>query len=239
MSNKRLLLLSGSREGKTSYLEHAETMLCQFLGNTSKNLVFIPYAGVSLSYDDYENKVSDIFSKLGFNLKSLHKFKNHGEAIESADALIVGGGNTFALLNKLYSCELLDLIRKRVNTGTPYIGWSAGSNLAGKTIRTTNDMPIIEPPSFNALKLENFQINPHFISGKIPGHNGESREERLQEFLTLNPNTQVVALPEGSALNREGSNIQVIGSKPVTIFSFNENPVLIQPNDLLNDFINT
>ena len=135
-------------------------------------------------------------------------------AVINAKAIAIGGGNTFALLNRLYQSNIVEAISRRVNAGElPYVGWSAGSNVATPTIRTTNDMPIVQPPFFNALNIAPFQVNPHFISGKPVGHNGESREERLNEFLTLNPEEELMALYEGSALYIENQQGRILGEK--------------------------
>lgn len=135
-------------------------------------------------------------------------------AVKNAKAIAVGGGNTFALLNRLYQSNIVELISQRVNDGElPYVGWSAGSNVATPTIRTTNDMPVVQPPSFNALNIAPFQMNPHFISGKPVGHNGESREERLNEFLSINAGEELLALYEGSALYIENQQGRILGEK--------------------------
>lgn len=207
---KKMLLMSGSKYKNTDYLTHCIPWLKAFLtGYKGKTIAFVPYAGVSRSYDEYELKVQSALSDLEMNILSVHWSKTHIEAIEQADVIAIGGGNTFCLLNGLYEHRLLEVIRHKVNTGTPYFGWSAGANVAGKSIMTTNDMPIVYPPSFEALNLFPHQINPHFISGKIVGHNGESREERLAEFLIMNPTEQVYALPEGTALYIQGEKTQV------------------------------
>lgn len=137
----------------------------------------------------------------------MHKGKA-ADIVKSADAIFVGGGNTFELVNQFYKNKLVELIAKRVSEGVPYVGWSAGSNVAGATMQTTNDMP---PESFNTFNIFPHQINPHFISGKPVGHNGESREERLEEFLILNPKSIVYALPEGVALLIDGKKAKVLG----------------------------
>lgn len=198
----KALLMSSSRVGQMGYLEHAGDQIHSLLKRKKMKIVFIPFAAVSFSFDYFEQLVKPVFIKLGYDLVSIHKFADMKDTIKSAEAIAVGGGNTFALLKRLYDAEILELIKSRVqNDGVPYIGWSAGSNIANPTICTTNDMPIVQPPSFKALNLIPFQMNPHFIPGKPAGHNGESREERLQEFVSINQEQQqVIAIREGTAL---------------------------------------
>ena len=149
----------------------------------------------------------------------------------------MGGGNTFCLLNALYENDLISAIQSRVAAGIPYIGWSAGSNICGPTIRTTNDMPIIEPPSFNALSFIPHQINPHYIEGNPPGHNGETREQRLNEFLVVNPDKKVIAIPEGTALKRQGNSMSFLGELPGYLFSANQPKQPIAPGADLSDLL--
>ncbi|MFZ7257071.1 dipeptidase PepE [Avibacterium avium] len=208
---KNMLLMSGSKYQNTGYLVHCMPWLKSFLSTyKGKTIGFVPYAGVSRSYDEYETLVQQALAELDMDVVSVHRGKRHLDIIEQADVIAIGGGNTFCLINGLYEHHLLNAIRQKVQQGTPYFGWSAGANVAGKTIMTTNDMPILYPPSFDALNLFPHQINPHFISGKIAGHNGESREERLAEFLIVNPESHVYALPEGTALQIQGNQAKVL-----------------------------
>ncbi|TKC88385.1 dipeptidase PepE [Trinickia terrae] len=209
----RILLMSSSRKDSLGYLEHATEQIHTVLKHEARKIVFVPFAGVALSFDAYEATVKPAFEKLGYALESIHRSANPRQAIERADAIAVGGGNTFALLKRMYEADIADAIRAKVREGTPYVGWSAGSNVACPTIRTTNDMPIVQPPTLRALGLVPFQINPHFISGKPVGHNGESREERIVEFLDINAPEQVLALPEGSALLVEDTHGTVLGER--------------------------
>lgn len=211
--NQRILLMSSSRKDSLGYLEHASEQIHTLLRHEKRKVVFVPYAGVTFSFDTYENMVKPVFDQLGYELESIHHSADPRAAIEQADAIAVGGGNTFALLKRMYDAGIVAAIRAKVTAGTPYVGWSAGSNVACPTIRTTNDMPIVQPPTLRALGLVPFQINPHFISGKPAGHNGESREERLAEFLEINAPEQVFALPEGSALYSDGTNGTVLGER--------------------------
>jgi dipeptidase E len=209
----KLLLLSSSRVDNTDYLEHAAINIKQHLGNSITEVLFIPYAGVALSYDAYESKVSQAFSQLGYEIRSIHQYDDPIKALEEAQAIAVGGGNTFCLLNSLYENNLLTSIRAKVRSGTPYIGWSAGSNIASPSICTTNDMPIIEPPSFKALSLLPFQLNPHYIDGNPPGHNGETREMRINEYMMINSKQTVIGLPEGTALKLANGKLSYLGEK--------------------------
>lgn len=210
---QRILLMSSSRKDKLGYLEHAAEQIHAVLRHENRKIAFVPFAGVTFSFDTYEGIVKPVFAKLGYELEAIHRSADARRTIEEAGAIAVGGGNTFALLKRMYEAGIVDAIRKKVQTGTPYIGWSAGSNVACPTIRTTNDMPIVQPPTLRALGLVPFQINPHFISGKPVGHNGESREERLAEFLGINAPEQVFSLPEGSALLSDGVHGTVLGER--------------------------
>ncbi|MDO5055509.1 MAG: dipeptidase PepE [Pasteurella oralis] len=219
---KKILLMSGSKYQQTDYLVHTIPWLTRFLADyQGKTVAFIPYAGVRQSYDEYEAKVQKALAELKVNIVSVHRAVRHADIIEQADVIAIGGGNTFCLLNGMYEHQLIDLIRAKVESGTPYFGWSAGANVAGYSIMTTNDMPITYPPSFHALNLFPHQLNPHFISGKPQGHNGESREERLAEFLLVNPNAKVYALPEGTALSIQGDTATTLGMHDILLFSEN------------------
>ena len=219
---QKMLLLSGSRYGNTGYLEHAIPWLQDFLAAyQGKKIAFVPYAGVRQTNDQYEQKVQQILAPLNMEIHSVHHGKPHRAIIEQADVIAIGGGNTFCLLKQMYKHDLLDIIREKVKSGTPYFGWSAGANMASKSIMTTNDMPITYPPSFDALNLFPYQINPHFISGKMPGHNGESREERFEEFLLVNPTAQIYAMPEGTAFLINGNQVKILGENNIVHFSKN------------------
>ena len=195
----RLLLLSNSTNAGQAYLEHARPWLSGFLGEDVRRVLFVPYAGVTVSYDDYVGKVGETFTALGYELDSIHDAPDPVAAVNDAETIAIGGGNTFRLLQQLAAQGLLDPIRERVRGGMPYMGWSAGSNVAGPSICTTNDMPIVEPPSFDALDLVPFQINPHYTDAHPPGHQGETRADRLAEFTELNRDAVVAAMPVGTA----------------------------------------
>jgi dipeptidase E len=229
--NQRILLMSSSRKDNLGYLEHAAEQIHAVLRHEKRRIAFVPYAGVTFSFDTYEGIVKPVFERLGYELEAIHRTDNARTAVEQADAIAVGGGNTFALLKRMYEADIVEAIRAKVLAGTPYIGWSAGSNVACPTIRTTNDMPVVQPPTLRALGLVPFQINPHFISGKPAGHNGESREERLAEFLEINAPEQVFALPEGSALLSDGANGTVLGERGALHFLNRETVTRIAENE--------
>lgn len=224
----KLLLLSASREGQTEYLEHALPMIDGFLPTEIKNVLFIPYAGFAMGYDAYEDKVNQTFSGINKKVTSIHQFDDPIKAVEQAEAIAIGGGNTFYLLKQLYDNELIDAIHKKVAGGMPYMGWSAGSNMAGLTICTTNDMPIVQPRSFNALRLVPFQINPHYTDYQPRNHNGETRAERIYEYTTANPSKYVVGIKEGTALERDGDKLYLRGKKDGLIFRDGEGVRMIK-----------
>jgi dipeptidase E len=232
----RLLLLSNSTTQGYGYLEHSFDEIKNFFGTKIKKIAFIPYAGVTISWDDYTAKVSNVFKNLGYEIISVHS-GDPDEIIENCDGIAVGGGNTFNLLKTIYDNGLQDLIISKVNDGMPYIGWSAGSNLACPTIRTTNDMPIVEPPSFSAFDLIPFQINPHYLDSHPDGHHGETREQRILEFLEANKDIYVVGLREGSILKYENNTLQLLGNKSARIFKYGNEPIEVNPNDNLKFLI--
>ena len=178
---KKLLLISNSTQYGTNFLEHCSAEIQDFLGNAVKTILFVPFA--SGDHDGYASKVRERLQLPGFEIYSLHESADPIKTVEAASAVFIGGGNTFRLLNSLYSLNILAAIRKRVDEGIPYIGISAGTNVACPSIKTTNDMPIIYPPSFEALNLIPFNINPHYLDPE-PGskHQGETREQRIKEF---------------------------------------------------------
>jgi len=221
----KLLLLSNSTMAGKPFLEWPKQYLMDFIGNESKSILFIPYAGVNVYWPGYTKKVSDYFSKLGHNTDSIYKQKNFGEAIQKADIIMVGGGNTFHLVHFLHKNGLIPLVQKAVQDGKPYIGWSAGANVACPTLCTTNDMPIIQPESFDTFNLVPFQINPHFLDANPDGHGGETREDRINEFLEINRDKTVVGLREGTGIWIEDENIDLIGDKTARIFKYHVEPM--------------
>ncbi|MGL5408180.1 MAG: dipeptidase PepE [Shewanella sp.] len=211
------LLLSSSRVDDTPYLTHAIPFI-KPLTTHARQWIFIPYAGVSMDYDAYLATVVAGLEELSLEITGIHQHNDPREAIKNAEGIIIGGGNTFHLLHELYRHQLVDLIYEQVSQGKPYIGWSAGANVAGMSIRTTNDMPIIEPPSFSALRLVPFQLNPHYANYRTPGHNGETRAQRLLEFTRVDPITPVVGIVEGSALWRQGNTLTLLGTQSAYFF---------------------
>jgi dipeptidase E len=233
MPEKRLLLISNSINYGATFLEHALETIKGFLGQDVQTVLFIPFAGVRFTYDDYVKRVRTRFADIGYGLESVHTSANAPEAVRRAQALVVGGGNTFHLLRELYTRELLEPMRERVLAGTPFIGWSAGANVACPTIKTTNDMPIVEPPSFHALNVVPFQINPHYTEATLPQHSGETRPERLAEFVAANPNVYVVGLREGSMLHIAGATVTLRGPHHVTVFCTGKTATDYTPLDSL------
>jgi dipeptidase E len=230
---RRLLLLSNSRNPAKGYLEHARDQIRDLLGDRIKTALFIPFASVMASYDEFAARVREGLSGIGYELHSIHEAADPKRAIAEAEALVVGGGNTFQLLSTLYEKDLLAILRERVGHGVPYIGWSAGANLACPTIKTTNDMPIVEPPSFNALNLVPFQINPHFIDFPLPDETAETRVDRINEFLAVNPGVYVAGMRDGTMLRVDGASIKVGGSGRVCIFVKDQAPVDFGPGESL------
>ncbi|NOY37038.1 MAG: dipeptidase PepE [Chlorobi bacterium] len=232
----RLLLISNSTNAGEEYLEYPREEIGRFLGKDKIDALFIPYAAVTFSYDEYEKKVSGRFAETGHSIRSIHHEQEPLQAIEQTEAIVVGGGNTWHLLKTLQDNKLLEPLKEAVLDGKPYIGWSAGSNMACPTIRTTNDMPITEPDNFKALSLIPFQINPHYLDANPEGHAGESRETRIREFIEINKDIYVVGLREGTMLRIENQNIKLIGPKTIRLFRKGMNPVELSGNDNL-DFL--
>jgi dipeptidase E len=230
----RLLLISNSTNPGEPYLDYPKNNIRDFLGNKPVTTLFIPYAAVTFSYDDYEQKVSERFNEVGHNIISIHRFSNPEEAVEKASAIAVGGGNTWQLLKTIRENNLIDIVRKKVISGTPYIGWSAGSNVACPTLMTTNDMPVTEPDSFKSFNLVPFQINPHYLDANPEGHAGETREQRIEEFIEVNPDIYVVGLREGTMLLVENSKIQLLGARNARIFKKGTQPAEIMPGEELS-----
>ena len=235
--SKRLLLISNSTNYGEDYLSWPKPYIKKFLEKTGvRHVLFIPYAGIALSekgleasYDAYEKRVNAIFNEIGFEVYSIHREKDKAQAVKDALAIAVGGGNTFHLVHMLHELRLMKVIKESVENGLPYIGCSAGANIACPTMRTSNDMPIIEPASLNCLHVVNFQINPHYIDATIEGHGGESREQRIEEYMVINNNIYVAGLREGSLIRINGDTIELEGANPMRLFKFGKDPKEYQP----------
>jgi dipeptidase E len=218
----RLLLLSNSTLPGEAFMGWSKEHITQFLG-APKRIAFVPFAAVTMGLDAYAQKVQEAFADMGHEVFSLHTEKEKVKALATADAVMIGGGNSFQLLRSMYSTELLRAIRVRVLGGLPYLGWSAGSNVACPTIMTTNDMPITEVPTMRAMGLVPFQINAHYTEATIPGHGGESRDARIAEYLELNQRTVVAGLREGTLLNVDGDKLTVEG-RGMRVFRYGKAP---------------
>lgn len=225
-----LLLISNSTNAGEEYLKYPIAEIAKTLKGVSE-VVFIPYAAVTFSYDEYEAKVQARFNELGIKVKSIHHALNKRNFLRNAEAIVIGGGNTFALLKRMQEEDLLDMIHRRVKAGVPYIGWSAGSNVTCPTICTTNDMPIVQPESFRAIGLVSFQINPHYLDANPVGHAGETREQRIMEYLEANRSRYVIGLREGCMLRIDDNGIELIGSRPMRIFKKGIETYEVQPGD--------
>jgi len=220
----RLLLISNSTNEGEGYLEYPMPYIKSFLQEKPLNCAFIPYAGVSINFDDYTARVRERFESIGHKVTSVHEVENPSELLKSADVILVGGGNTWQLLKMTQDNGLLNVVRDEVVKGKPYIGWSAGSNMTCPTIRTTNDMPIIEPDSFDAFNLIPFQINPHYLDANPDGHAGETREARIEEFIEVNREIYVLGLREGTMLQIEGAKMALLGVRSARLFHYNLSP---------------
>jgi dipeptidase E len=225
----RLLLLSSSRKGESGSLEYAKPIMGEFLGGRVRRALFVPYARVIGGYQAYLAQVRTVFGELGCEVDGLHEAENPIRAVEQSEAIVVGGGNTWHLAREVHRLMLSGPIRRVVRAGTPYLGWSAGSNLACPTFQTTNDMPICEPLGLDALGLIPFQINPHYLHGNPPGFHGETREERIREYLALHPGVWVVGLREGTMFRVESGSVRLLGDQPCRVFRAGEEARELDP----------
>ena len=212
-----LLLISNSTNAGEQYLQYPIKNIASFLEGVTE-VVFVPYAAVTFSYAAYEAKVQARFDEIGIKVRSVHRAKDPRKMIREAQAICVGGGNTFALTKKMQEQGLITAIRRKIADGTPYVGWSAGSNVTCPTICTTNDMPIVQPESFKAIGAVKFQINPHYLDANPEGHAGETREQRIEEYIEANPRRWVVGLREGCMLHLHDGKMDLIGPRPMRIF---------------------
>ncbi len=230
----RLLLMSNSTNAGEEYLEYPKNDIKNFLGSQKVRSLFVPYAGITVTWDAYERKVMERFNQIGQEIISIHHFDDPVKAVKEASAIIVGGGNTFRLAELLHKNRLVEIIRKRVNEGIPYIGWSAGANVACPTICTTNDMPVVQPESFKTFGFVRFQINPHYLDANPDGHAGETREMRIEEYIEINQEIYVAGLREGSILLKEGDNMSLLGTRTMRIFKYGTAAVEVGPEDDLS-----
>jgi dipeptidase E len=218
-----LLLFSNSKTPDGAYLAHAVEPF-RALAAGRRRVAFVPYAGVTISWDDYTEKLRNAFVGLDLEISPTHTAVNPAELIRRSDMILVGGGNTFQLLAECRKHGLLEAIVTRVCEGALYMGWSAGANLACPTICTTNDMPIVDPQGFGALGLVDFQINPHYTNALPAGHQGETRMQRIEELLVANPAMSVLGLPEGDWLEVSGKQVRLHGPHAATVFHNGEAP---------------
>lgn len=228
-----IVLASTSTLFGGNYLEYLENEIRSLFAGCEE-IIFIPFARPGgISHDDYTQKVAEFFGKLGIRVKGLHTFEGMVEALNSAQGYFTGGGNTFLLVKMLHELKLMDVLKMNIETGKPYLGSSAGSNIGGLNMKTTNDMPIVYPPSFDCMGLVPFNINPHYLDPSPDlKHNGETRETRIKEFLTQNE-TKVVGLREGNWIRRNGNSITVQGSEMTRIFENGKEPYEIEPGTTL------
>lgn len=225
---KQMIIASTSTIHESGYLNYLLEELTFFFKDVD-TILFIPYARPGgISHDAYTKKAQEAFSEIGKKVKGIHEFTNPKEALNTAQGIFVGGGNTFVLVNQLYKNNLISTLQEVIFKGTPYLGTSAGSNICGLTINTTNDMPIVYPPSFKTLALVPFNINPHYLDPDPSSkHMGETRETRIQEFHAFN-SQPVVGLREGSWLKVNGENIVLKGELDARIFEYNKAPYEVE-----------
>ncbi|GAA4886328.1 dipeptidase PepE [Flaviramulus aquimarinus] len=225
---RNIIIASTSTIHGSGYLDYIKADLEVFFEKVS-TILFIPYARPSgISHDDYTEIARLAFSKINKKVIGLHTFENPIKAIEEAEAIFVGGGNTFVLINQLHKHHLIVPLKETVLNGTPYLGTSAGSNICGLNIKTTNDMPIVYPSSFSALALVPFNINPHYLDPDTKSkHKGETRETRIKEFHNFN-NQPVIGLREGSWLHVKGDSIVLRGDLTARIFEYNKTPYEVE-----------
>lgn len=221
---KNILIASTSTLHGGDYLDYLLTEL-QLHFKDCKTILFIPYARPSgISHEEYTDKVAMAFAKINMKVKGIHEFENAKTAVQNAEGIFTGGGNTFLLVSQLYKAKIMDILAETVKKGTPYLGTSAGSNICGLTMQTTNDMPIVYPPSFQTLGLIPFNLNPHFLDvDEQSKHMGETRETRIKEYHAFN-SVPVLGLREGSWLQVKGDSIVLKGSLSARLFRQNQQP---------------
>ena len=232
---KNCIIASTSTLFGGDYLDYILPELSKHFENC-KTVLFIPYAQPGgISYEEYTAKAELAFAKINIAVKGIHEFENPIEAIAKAEGIFTGGGNTFLLVFQLYKLKVMDALAESIKNGTPYLGTSAGSNICGLTMQTTNDMPIIYPPSFQTLGIVPFNLNPHYLDADLQlKHNGETRETRIKEFHQFNT-PPVLGLREGSWLDIKGDKITLKGTLSARLFRQNKNPEEIASGSDLSD----
>ena len=231
---KNIIIASTSTVHGSDYLDYILDDLNLFFKN-AQGVLFIPYARPGgITHDEYTLKIKTAFSKIDKTVKGIHEFENPVYAIKNAQAIFTGGGNTFVLLNELYKHNVMGVLKETVANGTPYLGTSAGSNICGLTMHTTNDMPIVYPPTYKTLGFVPFNINPHYLDPDTSSkHMGETREMRIKEFHKFNTQP-VIGLREGSWLHVNGDSILLKGTLTARIFKHNQAPYEVNPDAELN-----
>ncbi len=234
---KNCIIASTSTLHGQDYLEYILPILKNHFKN-AKSIVFIPFARPGgISHDAYTAIVSNVFKTINIEVKGLHTFENKTEALKNAEGIFTGGGNTFVLVNELHKTGIIPVLKEVLENGTPYLGTSAGSNICGINMKTTNDMPIVYPPSFETIGVVPFNINPHYLD-PIDGnkHMGETRETRINEFHSQN-NIPVIGLREGSWLHLINNQCVLEGDLTARIFLQNQSPFEIEPKTNLFEFL--
>lgn len=223
-----IILASTSTLFGGAYLEYLKEELIKLYEGVDE-IIFIPFARPGgISHDEYTDKARSFFETIHIKVKGLHEFENKSEALQLAKGYFTGGGNTFLLVKTLHEEGLMQVLKQNVEGGKPYLGCSAGSNIGGQNMKTTNDMPIVYPPSFDCMGLVPFNLNPHYLDPNPElKHNGETRETRILEFLTQN-DLKVVGLREGNWIRRKGDTITVEGSELTRIFEKGKEPYEIE-----------
>ncbi len=222
----RMLLLSNSRDPSGNYLMHARSAWNE-IARGCRTALFFPFAGTTVDWDDYLALVRDALAALRLDIRGAHHCDAPGTALEQADLLLVGGGNTFRLLHELRRRGWLDPMRRAIGAGVPYVGWSAGTVVATPSIATTNDMPIIDPGGLDALGVFPLQINAHYHDALPPGHQGETRRQRIAEYLVLHPRARVLGLPEGNWIEVRDGQCHLCGPHPTWLFGSAAEPVAL------------
>lgn len=228
--SRNLLLVSSSRCHPAEYLDHCSGEMAHLFSDIDE-IVFVPYARPGgITHDEYTQSVRERFADIGISVRGIHEFARPAEEMDSARGVFIGGGNSFVLLKAMYENRLMEALRQLIQRGIPYMGTSAGSNIAGLTIGTSNDMPIVHPPTLDALGVVSFNINPHYpAAAPDPTHCGETRDDRIGEFHCFN-DQPVLALHEDGMLSVEGSEMRLIGKRPAYVFRAGRaNPERVDP----------